>query len=57
MVTSSHVKKLEVTEVKMCTSGHTLIYHMINNNIRETGGRASHKVVQESKTEVVRTRE
>ena len=36
-VTSSHVKKLEVTEMKMCrwACGHTLRYHVRNDNIRE----------------------
>ena len=36
-VTSSHVKKLEVTEMKMCSwaCGHTLRDHMRNDNIRE----------------------
>ena len=36
-VTSSHVKKLEVTEMKMCrwACGHTLRYHVRNNDIRE----------------------
>ena len=36
-VTSSHVKKLEVTEMKMCiwACGHTLRDHMRNENIQE----------------------
>ena len=36
-VTSSHVKKLEVTEMKMCrrACGHTLSVHVINDNIRK----------------------
>ena len=36
-VTSSHVKKLEVTEMKMCrwACGHTLRYHVRNDDIRE----------------------
>ena len=36
-VTSSHVKKLEVTEMKMCrwACGHTLTYHVRNDDIRE----------------------
>ena len=36
-VTSSHVKKLEVTEMKMCrwACGHTLTYHVRNENIKE----------------------
>ena len=36
-VTSSHVKKLEVTEMKMCrwACGHTLRDHVRNDNIRE----------------------
>ena len=36
-VTSTHVKKLEVTEMKMCmwACGHTLRYHVRNENIRE----------------------
>ena len=36
-VVSSHVKKLEVTEMKMCisASGHTLRDHVGTENIRE----------------------
>ena len=36
-VTSSHVKKLEVTEMKMCrcACGHTLRYHVRNGSIGE----------------------
>ena len=36
-VTSSHVNKLEVTEMKMCrlTCGHTLTDHVRNENIKE----------------------
>ena len=36
-MTSSHVKKLEVTEIMMCiwACGHTLRDHMRNDNIRE----------------------
>ena len=36
-VTSSHVKKLEVTEMKMCrwACGHTLRDHVRNENIKE----------------------
>ena len=36
-VTSSHVKKLEVTEMKMCrrACGHTLRDHVRNDNIKE----------------------
>ena len=36
-MTSSHVKKLEVTEMKMCrwACGHTLRDHVKNDNIRE----------------------
>ena len=36
-VTSSHVRKLEVTEMKMCrwACGHTLIDHVSNVDIRE----------------------
>ena len=36
-VTSSHVKKLEVTEMKMCrwACGHTLTDHVRNENIKE----------------------
>ena len=36
-VTSSHVKKLEVTEMKMCSwaCGHTLRDHVRNDSIRE----------------------
>ena len=36
-VTRSHVKKLEVTEMKMCrwACGHTLRYHVRNENIKE----------------------
>ena len=38
-MTNSHVKKLEITEMKMCrwTCGHTLIkkHHLGNNTIRE----------------------
>ncbi len=36
-MTSSHVKKLEVTEMKMCRwkYGHTLRDHVRNNDIRE----------------------
>ena len=36
-MTSSHVKKLEVTEMKMCrrACGHTLRYHVRNDAIRE----------------------
>ena len=36
-VTSSHVKKLEGTEIKMCrwSCGHTLRYHVRNENIKE----------------------
>ena len=36
-VTSSHVKKLEVTEMTMCrwACGHTLRYHLRNENIKE----------------------
>ena len=36
-VTASHAKKLEVTEMKMCSwaCGHTLRYHVRNDNIRE----------------------
>ena len=36
-VTSSHVKKLEVTEMKMCrwACGHTLRDHVSNENIKE----------------------
>ena len=36
-VTSSYVKKLEVTEMKMCrwACGHTLRYLVRNDNIRE----------------------
>ena len=36
-VTISHVKKLEVTEMKMCrwACGHTLRDHVRNDNIRE----------------------
>ena len=37
VTTSSHVKKLEVTEMKMCrwACGHTLRYHVRNENIKE----------------------
>ena len=36
-VTSSHVKKLEVTEMKRCrwACGHTLRDHVINDDIRD----------------------
>ena len=36
-VTSSHVKKLEVTEIKMCiwVCGHTLRDHVRNENVKE----------------------
>ena len=36
-VTSSHLKKLEVTEMKMCrwACGHTLRDHVRNENIKE----------------------
>ena len=36
-VTSSHAKKLEVTDMKMCrwASGHTLRDHVRNENIKE----------------------
>ena len=36
-LTSSHVKKLEVTEMKMCrwASGHTLRDHVRNDNIKD----------------------
>ena len=36
-VTSSHVKKLEVTDMKMCrwACGHTLTDHVRNENIKE----------------------
>ncbi len=36
-ITTSHVKKLEVTEMKICrwACGHTLRDHVRNDNIRE----------------------
>ena len=37
-MTSSHVKKLDVTEMKMCrwAFGHTLRHHVRNDDIRES---------------------
>ena len=55
-ITSSHVKKLDVTEMKMCrwACGHTLRDHVRNDDIRnKTESREHNRVVQESKTEVV----
>ena len=53
--TSSHVKKLELTEMKMCiwTGGHTLRDHVRNENIKERLKAESIAEVQESATEVV----
>ena len=54
-VTSSHVKTLEVTEMKMCrwACGHTLRDHVRNDNIKERLKVESIAEVQESATEVV----
>ena len=56
-VTSSHVKKLEVTEMKMCrwACGHTLRDHVRNDDIRVRlkVHREYHREVQESKIEVI----
>ena len=50
-MTNSHVKKLEMTGMKMCSS-HILRNH-VRNYTQETEGREYHTEVQESKTEVV----
>ena len=54
-VTSSQVKKLEVTEMKMCrwAYGHTLRDHVRNEKIKERLKVESIVEVQESATEVV----
>ena len=54
-VTSSHVKQLEVTEMKMCrwACGHTLRDHVRNENIKERLKVESIAEVQKSATEVV----
>ena len=57
-VAGSHVKKLEVTEMKMCrwACGRTLIDHVRNEDIKErlkVGPREYHREVQEIATEVV----
>ena len=54
-VTSSHGKKLEVTEMKMCrwACGHTLRDHVRNENIKERLKVESITEVQESATRVV----
>ena len=54
-ITRSHVKKLEVTEMKMCrwACGHTLRDHVRNENIKERPKVESIAEVQESATEVV----
>ena len=54
-MTNSHVKKLEMTGMKMCSS-HILRDH-VRNYTPETEGREYHREVLESKTEVVWTRE
>ena len=59
---SSHVKKLEVTELKMCRweFGHTLRDHVRNDDIRERfklKTREHHREEQESKSGVVWTRQ
>ena len=58
-VTSSHVKKLEVTEMKMCrwACGHTLRDHVRNDDIREKlKVQNITERCQKSKTEVVWSR-
>ena len=57
-VTTSHVKKLEVTEMKMCrwACEHTLRDHVRNENIKERLKVESIAEVQESATEVVWSR-
>ena len=60
-VTSSHVKKLEMTEMKMCrwACGHTLRDHVRNENIKERlkvesiAETVLRREVQESATHVV----
>ena len=55
-VTSSHVKKREVTEMNLCrwACGRTLRDHVRNDDIRETTESREHnREVQESKTEGV----
>ena len=54
-MTSSHVKKLEVTDMKLCrwTCSHTLRDHVRNDDTRERLSREHHRDVQESKLEVV----
>ena len=54
-VTCSRVKKLEVTEMKMCrwACGHTLRDHVRNENIKERLNIESITEMQESTTEVV----
>ena len=50
-MTSSHMQKMEVTEMKMCrlAYGHTLRI----DNIRESLGREYHREVQENETEMI----
>ena len=57
-MTSSHVKKREVTEIKMCkwACGHTKIPCEKRYHQGETDCREYHREVQESKNEVVCTR-
>ena len=54
-VTSSHVKKLEVTEIKMCrwACGHMLRDRVRKENIKERLKVESIREVHESATEVV----
>ena len=54
-MTSSNVKKLEVTETKMCiwACSHTLRAYVRNDDIGETLTVENHRDVQESKTDVV----
>ena len=55
---SSYVKKREVTEMKMCrwACGHTLRFDVRNDDTRERS-RGHHREVQESKIDVVWTRQ
>ena len=47
----SHVKKLEVAEIKMCrwACGHILRYRVRNDDIRETGGKVYHRTCRKAR--------
>ena len=47
----SHVKKLEVAEIKICrwACGHILRYRVRNDDIRETGGKVYHRTCRKAR--------